>query len=263
MLSKNQIKLIKSLHQKKYRYEHNLFMAEGSKIVSELLNSAFKIAYLVTTESWKSKNKSLFEAFSITPYLINEDIYNSISTLSNPDMVMVIAEMPNQFIDNECLLSTFTLFLDKIKDPGNMGTIIRTADWFGIKQVLCSPECVDIYSPKVIQSTMGSFLRVNVVENIDYTTLHHYQKSVPIYGMCLMGENIYNSVINTPAIIVIGSESHGISIDLQPFINNKITIPRFCKQTENSSQPESLNAAIATAIICSEINRNSLKHKKI
>lgn len=257
MLSKNQIKLIKSLHQKKNRCEHQLFIAEGNKIVTELLHSSFKIVYLITTESWKNRHKALFDSFPILPILINEEIYYAITTLINPDMVMAVAEIPKQHINSGYLLNEYTLYLDKIKDPGNMGTIIRTADWFGIKQILCSEECVDIYNPKVIQASMGSFLRVNIVESTNYIALSQYQNSIPIYGMYLEGENIYNSAINKPAIIVIGSESHGISADLDPIINKKITIPRLYEKHTDFAQPESLNAAIATAIICSEINRNT------
>ncbi|WP_438967104.1 TrmH family RNA methyltransferase [Flavobacterium sp.] len=243
MISKNQIKIINSLQQKKYRKIHQQFFAEGKKVIQELLNSNFELIELFTTqESFpnvpKSQINTIFEA----------DL-KKISALVTPNESLAIFKIPNE---NKLKTDNgLTIALDDIRDPGNMGTIIRLADWFGVLQIVCSNETVDVYNPKVVQSTMGSLARVNVV----YLNLNDYLKTcnLPVYGTLLEGENIYSEKLNRNAVVVLGNESNGISATIQELITQKITIPRFGTLQET----ESLNVATATAIVLSEFCRNN------
>ncbi len=244
MLSKNQLKLITSLHQKKYRTRHGLFIAEGIKVVCEFLDSSFQLKNLYTTEVIQE-----FEGYN--PQIISEIELKKISNLKTPNKVLGVFEIPEmKQIEHEGLL----LVLDDIKDPGNLGTIIRLCDWFGIRKVVCSKETVDCYNAKVVQSTMGSLTRVSLV----YTDLIPFLESteLPIYGALLDGENIYNTSLIKDAILIIGNESNGISSEVSEFVTHRITIPRF----GSLQLAESLNAATATAIIISEF-RSSLIEK--
>lgn len=174
-----------------------------------------------------------------------------ISTLKTPQEVIGLVKIPIwPTLNYDSLKQRFSLVLDNIQDPGNMGTIIRTADWFGINDIICSEDTVDVYNPKVVQATMGSLARVNV----HYTTLAQalQQIKLPIFGAMLDGENIYNTTFGDEGLLVMGNEGNGISADIERLITTKITIPR-------AGQAESLNVAIATAILCSEIKRNSMK----
>ncbi len=236
MLSKNQLKLITSLHQKKYRIRHGLFIAEGIKVVRELLNSSIKSVDLYTTEVIEE-----FESYK--PQLISELELKKISTLKTPNKILGVFEIPSMTqVKQEGLL----LVLDNIKDPGNLGTIIRLCDWFGVEQIVCSKETVDCYNSKVVQSTMGSLSRVS----LSYIDLIPFLKTtvLPIYGGFLDGENLYKTSLKKNAILIIGNESNGISKDISDLVKHKITIPRFGKL----HQTESLNAATATAIMLSE-----------
>ncbi len=241
MLSKNQLKLITSLHQKKYRIRHGLFVVEGIKVISEFLNSSFKVVNLYCTED--------IDDFKMYDYQqISEIELKKISSLKTPNKVLGIFEIPSiTSIINEGLV----LALDGIKDPGNLGTIIRLCDWFGIQQIVCSKETVDCYNSKVVQSTMGSLTRVSLV----YADLLSFLEgtNVPVYGALLEGENIYKSALKNDAILVIGNESNGISEEVSKLVSHQITIPRFGKL----QQAESLNAATATAIILSEFKSTS------
>jgi len=243
MISKNQIKLIKSLQQKKYRKLYKLFIAEGVKVIQELLNSNYELVELFTTqELFTNVEKSKLN-------FISEVELKSISALVTPNECLAVFIIPEKIeVDYS---STLQIALDDIRDPGNMGTIIRLADWFGIKNILCSEETVDVYNPKVIQSTMGSIARVNVT----YCDLKKELLStkVPVYGTLLEGKNIYAEKLLQPGIIVLGNESNGISPEIQQLITHKITIPRF----GTLQQTESLNVATATAIVLSEFCRNS------
>jgi len=243
MLSKNQLKLITSLHQKKYRIRHGLFIAEGIKVINEFLNSSFKVVNLYCTE--------VIDDFKMyDSQQISEIELKKISNLKTPNKVLGVFEIPKMTnIDNEGLI----LALDGIKDPGNLGTIIRLCDWFGIEQVVCSKETVDCYNAKVVQSTMGSLTRVSLV----YADLLSYLKAakVPVYGALLEGENLYKSTLKNDAILVIGNESNGISEEVSKLISHQITIPRFGKL----QQAESLNAATATAIILSEFKSTAIE----
>ena len=241
MVSKNQIKLITSLQQKKYRNEHKLFIAEGVKVIQELLQSNFVLEHLFVTEV-------IFDEISISKKtLINEADMKRITALSSPSSCLALFKIPNEpKIDNKGLI----VALDDIRDPGNLGTIIRLCDWFGVTQLVCSTETVDVYNPKVIQSTMGSIARVKV----NYVDLNKFitESSLPVFGTFMDGENIYNEKLPKEGILILGNEANGISISLEKGITNRIAIPRF----GDIQQTESLNVATATAIFLSEFRRS-------
>ena len=171
--------------------------------------------------------------------------------------MLAVCEIPKYELNLESLKGKLTLVLDDIKDPGNLGTIIRIADWFGIENIVCSPETVDVFNPKVVQATMGSISRIMVhyVPLMEFLEVQSLKFKVPVYGALLEGKNIYNEKLSTEGLIVIGNESKGISEKLLPFITEKISIPTFSHYKSNGGEAESLNAAIATSIICSEFRR--------
>ena len=242
MVSKNQIKLITSLQHKKYRIENQLFIAEGVKVIQELLESNFVLEHLYETEA-------IFEQIPISQKtLINEQDMKRITALSSASSCLAIFKIPPETkIDTKGLI----IALDDIRDPGNLGTIIRLCDWFGITQLLCSHETVDVYNPKVIQATMGSITRVKV----NYVNLKDYvlQSSLPVFGTFMDGKNLYNETLPKEAILILGNEANGISSALEKNIKNRIAIPRF----GDIQKTESLNVAAATAIFLSEFRRDS------
>ncbi len=248
MLSKSHIKLIQSLKLNKFRKQHRLFIAEGPKIVGELLNSNFRIREVYATEEFIHKQKSS-DGFN----LVTQKELERISLLKSPNQVLALVEIPEEKVP-QLHPEELVLVLDGINDPGNMGTILRTADWFGIQKVICSENCAELYNPKVIQATMGSFARISVV----YLNLAEFLKRVPssiaVYGAVLNGSNIYQTQLKSKGLLIIGSESHGISDDVLAFVTNKISIPEFSSSTDKA---ESLNASVATAILCSEFRRQS------
>ncbi len=260
MLSKNQIKFITSLKLKKFREEHNLFIAEGTKIVCELLTSSIHVKQVYATSEFFRNNKidNTIERFEI-----KENELVRISTLHTPNQVLAVCEIPNYNLEIETLKNKLTLVLDNIQDPGNLGTIIRIADWFAIENIICSNTTADIYNPKVVQSTMGSIARIKIhyqdLESLFQSTIINNQ--LPIFGALLQGENIYKTQLPKNAIIIIGNESKGISENIIPFITNKISIPTFSQLKTNTGEAESLNAAIATSIICSEFRRTIINKK--
>lgn len=236
MVSKNQIKRIISLQQKKYRKESGLFFVEGKKVIQELLDSKFTLEELFVTEP-------LFENIP-QQTLISESDLKKISALTNPNNSLAVFRMPEPKKINE---QSIILALDKIRDPGNLGTIIRLCDWFGITDLVCSEDTVDLYNPKVLQATMGSITRVNV----SYVNLNLFltETKLPVFGTFMQGESLYKSQLPQKGIIVMGNEANGISAEIEQLITDKITIPRFGNPTE------SLNVATATAIILSELKR--------
>jgi RNA methyltransferase, TrmH family len=241
MVSKNQIKLITSLAQKKYRKQHGLFFAEGIKVINELLISNFELEHLFQT-------KPIFGTIKEEKKTIISDLeLKKISALSSPNDCLAVFKIPiEKPINNKGLI----LALDDIRDPGNIGTIIRLCDWYGISEIVCSEQTVDIYNAKVIQATMGSIARVNV----SYINLEKYlsQAKTPIFGTFMEGENIYKTQLPNQGIIVLGNEANGISEAIENLVTNKISIPRFGKLQVT----ESLNVAMATAIVLSEFKRN-------
>lgn len=242
MVSKNQIKLITGLHQKKQRSANQLFFAEGVKVIQELLQSNFELEHLYTT----------LNDFEIVPSskrtLINEQELKKISALNTPNSCLAVFRIP---AENKIIDSGLIIALDDIRDPGNLGTILRLCDWFGIKQIICSKETVDIYNPKVVQATMGSIARVNV-NYIDLKTFIT-QTKLPVFGTFMDGDNIYKSNLPQSGIIIMGNEANGISAEIEKIVTSRISIPRFGELQKT----ESLNVATATAIILSEFKRNS------
>lgn len=240
MVSKNQIKLISSLQQKKYRIAHQLFIAEGVKGINELLQSNFELEHLYVTIDE-------FRTVSTTQKTVISDAdLKKISALTTPNTCLAVFKIPKE---KPVLTKGLIVALDTIRDPGNMGTILRLCDWFGINQVVCSKETVDLYNPKVVQATMGSIARVNV----NYLNLKNFLEttSLPVYGTFMDGENLYNSEITNEGIIILGNEANGISSEIEAMVTKRITIPRF----GNLQQTESLNVATATAIVLSEFKR--------
>ena len=241
MVSKNQIKLITSLQQKKYRKQEQLFIAEGIKVVQELLFSNFELLYLFTTK------QDFLEVSKDKVHAITDSELKKISALANPNTCLAVFKMPNPKEWNE---KGLILALDDVRDPGNLGTIIRLCDWFGIETLFCSEESVDIYNPKVVQATMGSISRVNIV----YGDLELFLKesSLPVFGTFMDGNNIYQEKLPKEGIIVMGNEANGISPSVEKLVSQRIAIPRF----GNLQLTESLNVATATAIILSEFKRS-------
>ena len=240
MLSKRQFKLIRSLKKKKNRLEHQLFFAEGIKVVEEFIKSEFKPSLIASTSDYINK----FEINNLL--IISKTELKSISELSTPNQIFGVFEIPkNQNIKN----SGLSLVLDNLNDPGNLGTIIRLCDWFGVEQIVCSTNTVDCYNTKVVQASMGSLSRINIV----YTDINYFLKNETrlIYGAFLKGENVYHTKLPKEAILVLGNESNGISNEIQSLISNDITIPQF----GISKETESLNVAMATAILLSEFKR--------
>ena len=245
MLSKAKIKLINQLKQKKYRDLHRMFIVEGSRNVIDFLQSESTLVDLYVTEAWIQINEENLKNHNATITSVKE--LKKISALTTPSEVLAIFSLPDTIFSGNIDTSNFTIVLDNISDPGNLGTIIRTADWFGINHIYCSNNTVDAFNPKVVQATMGSLARVNVI----YTDLKNLFASLPnelpVFGAVLNGTPISGLKPQTNGIILIGSEAHGISNELLTFITHKITIPSF---NQNTNSPESLNASIATAIIC-------------
>ncbi|MDR7208251.1 RNA methyltransferase [Flavobacterium piscis] len=242
MVSKNQIKLISGLHQKKQRLANQLFFAEGVKVIQELLQSNFELEHLYTTQNDFETVKSS----KLT--LINEQELKKISALSTPNSCLAVFKIP---AENKIIETGLILALDNIRDPGNLGTILRLCDWFGIKQIICSKETVDIYNPKVVQATMGSISRV-CVNYVDLETFLS-QTELLVFGTFMNGDNIYQSVLPQNGIIIMGNEANGISEEIEKKVTNRLTIPRFGELQKT----ESLNVATATAVVLSEFKRNS------
>ena len=245
MFTKNQAKLIKSLQEKKNRVETGLFIVEGEKSVVEVLNSDFEINLILTTTEFFDKYGEKIREKSNSYEIVSQFELEKVGTfVTNDAALAVVKQKINKSIEvkNEIVLA-----LDEIKDPGNLGTIIRIADWYGIKNIVASKETVDFYNPKVITATKGSFTRVNMF----YTNLNDFlsEQKVPIFGAFLDGENVHETKFPKSGIIVMGNESNGISREIEKLITKKITIPSYGKA-------ESLNVAIATAIILDNLKRN-------
>ena len=246
MLSKSELSFIKSLHLKKFRKEHRLFLAEGIKSVTEFLNSGYQIETIYCTDALAPNLNNISRKIKLVT--INETELQKITTQTTPQGVLAIIRTQEETqIRPESFNHTFTLVLDGIQDPGNMGTIIRTADWFGFHRVICSPDCVEVYNPKVVQATMGSLSRTKIV----YTDLYDLltEIKVPVYGAVLNGESIYHTSFKNEGVILLGNEGNGLSPRVLPFITQPITIPLF-------GHAESLNVAISAGIICYEVKRN-------
>jgi len=248
MISKSKTKLFNSLKLRKYRKKHALFVAEGQKIINDLINSGTKTNCIISCNNdFKENNTSNYEFIFASQQEIKKN-----SNLKTPVDTIAIFELPNYEINFEELENELVLFCDNLQNPGNLGTIIRTADWFGIKNIICTEDTVDAYNPKVIQASMGAIARVKVHYVNTENFFNKLNNKLVVYGTFLEGENIYGTNLNKNGIIVIGNEGKGISDNLQKYISKKIHIPNF---SENASKSESLNASIATAIVCAEFRR--------
>ncbi|MBP5338187.1 MAG: RNA methyltransferase [Prevotella sp.] len=238
MISKSQIKYVRQLELKKNRRREDCFVAEGPKVVGDLLASGFRCRQLFATKDWESHGTAFQE--------VTDEELRRLSFLQHPQQVVAVFEMPSAK-EEAADVRGLALALDGVQDPGNLGTIIRVADWFGITDIYCSEDTADAWNPKVVQATMGSIARVNIVYT-DLAALLEKAK-VPVYGTLLDGENIYTQPLAAEGIIVMGNEGNGISQPIRRLVSHKLLIPAF------HEGPESLNVAIATAIVCSEFRR--------
>ncbi len=248
MLSKSNIQYIRSLQQKKFRLKHGQFVVEGPKLVSELLKSRFRVQSVFAIDQWiQGSNSAADEIKNVVQISRNELM--RISGLKSPDQVLAIVSVPEEINRAPEITEGHSLFLDGISDPGNLGTIIRTADWFGMDQIVCSPDTVELFNPKVVQSTMGSLFRMKIHYAGLVPLLHKLEGQFPVYGTFMHGSNIYDEPFGSKGIIVLGSESHGIDPEIERIVKIKLHIP------SHNSQAESLNVSVAAAICCSEIKR--------
>ena len=249
MISKNQLKYIRQLEQKKYRRREGVFVAEGTKVVGDLLQR-YRPEAVFATADWQAPA-------GITPQLVTDDELRRISFLQHPQQVLALFPLPVNSKPStvNCKPSTvnseLSLALDGVQDPGNLGTIIRIADWFGISTIICSEDTVDAWNPKVVQATMGSIARVNII----YLNLPDFLDTLPadfpVYGTFLDGDNIYTQELTPNGLIIMGNEGNGISEAVRSKVNRRLLIPDF----HQGPTADSLNVAIATAITCSEFRR--------
>lgn len=263
MISQAKIKLIHSLESKKGRKKENAFVAEGPKVVGDLLAVATP-RFIVATEEWLKANQNVgCETITVT-----DDELRKVSFLQHPQQVLAVFPLPKDTASNSSITNqhpplggglegpaNLLLALDGVQDPGNLGTIIRIADWFGITTLLCSHETADAYSPKVIQATMGSIARVRPIYVDLKEVISSLPADYPIYGTLLDGENIYQQELTNYGMIIMGNEGNGISPAIRPLVNHRLLIPNFPPGRETA---DSLNVAIATAITCSEFRRRQL-----
>lgn len=249
MISKNKIKLFNSLKIRKYRKKHSLFVAEGQKIIKDILKTGIKASYIASfTDVFNDNNLYKYEFIET-----NESDIKKISNLKTPTDSVAIFEMPTFEINYSNLKNELSIFCDNIQNPGNLGTIIRTADWFGIDNIFCTIDTVDVYNPKVIQASMGAIARVKIHYIKTENFFNEIDENLIVYGTFLEGNNIYKTNLNKNGIIVIGNEGSGISKEVEKFITKRIHIPNY---SNNINKSESLNASIATAIVCAEFKRN-------
>ena len=255
-ISKNQIKFVRQLEQKKYRRREGLFVAEGTKVVGDLL-AHYQPHSVYATEEWLAKNTSSLSHLSSSVFTVTDEELRHISFLQHPQQVLALFPLPTMAAANFSLFTnhfSLSIALDGIQDPGNLGTIIRIADWFGIEHIICSEDTVDAWNPKVIQATMGSIARVNII----YINLSDFIGTLPpdypVYGTLLDGDNIYTQPLTPHGLIVMGNEGNGISPEIRQKINRRLFIPSY--RTDDTA--ESLNVAIATAITCAEFRRRNM-----
>lgn len=250
MLSKSKIKYIRSLELKKNRKEEQVFVAEGHKLVGDLLGH-FPCRLLVAMRSWLEEHPQVAadEVIEVT----REELTRA-SLQKTPQEVLAIFVHPRYELCPEVVSRSLCLALDDIQDPGNLGTIIRLADWFGIEHIFCSQGTVDVYNPKTVQATMGALARVKL-HYVDLPSLIASLKDVPVYGTFLDGDNMYTETLTENGLIVMGNEGSGVSREVASLVNKRLYIPNYPPQRETS---ESLNVAVATAVICSEFRRRFL-----
>ena len=245
-ISKNQQKYIRQLEQKKYRKREGLFVAEGTKVVGDLLKRYTPEAVFSTLQ-WQAPD-------GIKPQIVTDEELQRISFQQHPQQVLALFPIPSQKADDPQIMlneQTLTLALDGVQDPGNLGTIIRIADWFGINTLICSEDTADAWNPKVVQATMGSLARINIIYTSLPTLLDRLPDNYPVYGTFLDGKNIYTEQLTSGGLIIMGNEGNGISEEVRQRVNRRLLIPDF----HQGETADSLNVAIATAITCSEFRR--------
>lgn len=248
MISKSKVKLINSLSQKKYRDETGLFVAEGTKLITDLV-TVFRCSLLVATTDWLQMNDSIP---AIETVEVDDNELHKISNQKSPQGALAVFEKPVYAINGQELSQKLSLALDEVQDPGNLGTIIRIADWFGISDVFCSQNSADAFSPKTVQATMGALARVRVhTVNLE-EFLKTSQLQMPVYGTFMNGESIYSKALTRNGIIVMGNEGNGISPEIEKLVSERLLIPNFPAGQPTS---ESLNVGVATALVCGEFRR--------
>ena len=255
MISKNKIKYIRSLQTKKYRDSLGVFIAEGPKVVCDIIKChPSLLRQLYATKEWITNNDSYCNGLAedIDIVEVSHEELAKISTLCNPQQVLAVFNKFNANLSVLNLNTELSLLLDGVQDPGNLGTIIRIADWFGIKNVICSHTTADIYNPKVIQATMGSVARVNVFYTSLQDVINAMPEGFPVYGTLLEGNNIYKESLEKYGFIVMGNEGKGVSPTIRNSITKGLRIPNF---PETRATVDSLNVAVATAIVCAEFRR--------
>ena len=255
MLTKNQIKFIQSLDRKKCRVESGCFLAEGNKLVEDTLH-AFECRMLVATPQWWEQHAHVQADVKVEA---SRDELSRVSQLTTPQDVLAVYVMPQRSLDMEQLHNELSLVLDTVQDPGNLGTIIRIADWMGIRHIICSPETADVYNPKVVQATMGALARVHChyVDNLAKVLAEYKAAGYPIYGTLLEGQNMYHKdsiLTKERGIIVMGNEGNGISQEVRELVTHPLLIPSY---PADGTTSESLNVSIATAIVLAEFRRNN------
>ena len=246
MIGKNTIKWVHSLEMKKNRKREGLFVAEGPKVVGDLL-SRFRLHSVFATDEWTGGDSI---GADVRVERVDDDTLRRLSFLQHPQQVVAVMEM-NKEEKVEVDADRLTIMLDGVQDPGNLGTRIRIADWFGIDSIICSPDTADAYNPKVVQATMGSLGRVSVTYSPLVPLLSSLPADIPIYGTLLDGKDIYQKELTRHGVIIMGNEGNGISDEVRTMVTHPLLIPRF-RQGESA---ESLNVAVATAITCSEFCR--------
>jgi TrmH family RNA methyltransferase len=253
MLGKKEAKFIISLQKKKNREENRLYVIEGDKIVREFLNAGVPVRTLAGKPEFLNSLSPQQKSYAGRIIPVSYEELKKISTMKTPHNALAVVAMPETTVDISRLDNSLSVALDCVQEPGNMGTIIRSAVWFGITDIFCSEDCVDVYNPKVIQASMGSILHINVF----YTGLPRfiedaYRKGLRIFGAMIDGDQIYTHNLESSGIIILGNESKGISDNLHPFITDRITIPKFCS---SGAGIESLNVSMAASVIFSEFAR--------
>jgi TrmH family RNA methyltransferase len=256
MISKNKAKFIISLQKKKVRDEEKLYVIEGDKLVREFLVAGISLKTLIAKPEFIGSLPIDLSRIAGEIETVSYEELKKISTLKTPHNAIALVPIPEKQFDPGEIFKNLCVALDSVQDPGNLGTIIRAAAWFGIKNIICSFDCVDVYNPKVVQSSMGALLHVNVFyQDLKDVFLSAQIKKASIFGTLLEGESIYSHKLDTKGIILLGNESRGISGEIIPFITHKIMIPKFCDARQGI---DSLNVSMAAAIIFSEFIRKSI-----
>lgn len=250
MISKNRIKYVRSLEMKKYRKAEGVFVAEGHKLVGDLLG-AFPCVYVAATQEWMDSH--VHELNGVEMDVVTDEELRRVSLMETPQQVLAVFRQRIDEVDvNRVVGEQLCLALDDVQNPGNVGTIIRLADWFGIEHIFCSRGCADLYNPKTVQATMGAMARVQVHEVDLPQMLSSLPKGTPVYGTFLDGDNLYDKSLENRGLIIMGNEGKGVSADVEAHVTERLYIPNYPAGRETS---ESLNVAIATAIVCAEFRR--------